>query len=991
MAITKKGFKHPDTQYRSVPFWSWNDDLTEAELKRQISEMLQQGWGGYFMHARQGLVTPYLSQAWMRCIKTCINTAEAAGAFAWLYDEDKWPSGFAGGIIPEMGREYRQKALVMRINEDRIATFSAHYDGQEFSKLENVSQIDPLALKEYQDTNLSFYVYTSRLGDPWFNGNSYVDLLKPEVVEAFIKSTHEAYAAQVGKQFGKRVPGIFTDEPCIYHSSLPRPALPWTDKFPQYFESKNKYSILDHLPSLFFNIGNYQKMRFDYWRTISELFVESYTRQLYNWCTKMQLTLTGHIMEEDTLLGQIRWVGAAMPHYEYMHQPGIDHLGRIINSPLAAKQVSSVAHQLGKRRVLAEIYGCAGQNLSFKDRKWLADWHIINGINFINPHLALYSLRGERKRDHPPNLFYQQPWWKYNVYIENYIARLCYILSQGERITEILVLHPIGSAWSVYTPLNTKPVEEIDTDFSSLIKYLLELHLDFDLGDEKLIAKYGRVEKQKFCVGKCKYQAVLIPPSITWQRSTLELLQQFSQNGGKIVKVKPFPGLAKGAENSLLEEVLGQAIGVENEPTQIKKILERIVPTHIRINDYNGENMAAICYHYRRCNDKSIYFLANTDAKESCNAVVQLRGDFKWEKWDPLTGQTKEINAVNRNGWAEIRLNFAPAGSYLLVGDHKSSASRPAAPRVYKLIKEIKLSNNWKYQRQAPNALVLDYCQYQLIEARQRTRAIGNGNVWRLRLPVWQAFQRIKSQALGTRFALRFQFDIDFPLSSCRAVTLVCETPEKFRIQVNDKGVKAKDGDYWCDISFKKIDIRERVKKGRNIVRIDGVLEKDTELENLYIIGDFAVKRSRDNQFRLVEEQKQLRSGDLTKQGYPFFAGAITLSHNVYIKPPKAGRIFLTLQGLKTIVTEIKVNGEKAGVILWEPHRIEITDYLRHGNNEIAIKLVNSLHNLLGPLHHREGEVLNVGPETFTDIEHWTDSYNFVAFGLSSAKIVIEK
>jgi hypothetical protein len=991
MAITKQDFKHPETEYRSVPFWSWNDDLTDRELKRQISEMHQQGWGGFFMHARQGLVTPYLSQAWMQCINSCVSEAASAGIFAWLYDEDKWPSGFAGGIIPRMGPKYRQKALVMRINEDRISSFSGHYDGQKFSKLKNVSQIELLKTKNYQDTNLSFYIYTSCLGDSWFNGNSYVDLLEPEVVEAFIKNTYELYAAHVGKEFGKRVPGIFTDEPCIYFFSLPYPALPWTDKFPQHFEANNKYSILDHLPSLFFKIGNYHKIRFDYWRTITELFVESYTQKLYNWCSKRKLLLTGHFMYEDSLHDQIRWIGAAMPHYEYMHQPGIDHLGRKILSPLAAKQVSSVAHQLGKRRALVEIFGAAGQNLTFKDRKWLADWHFIHGINFINPHIALYSMRGERKRDHPPNLFFQQPWWKYNLHIENYIARLCYVLSQGERITEILVLHPISSVWSVYSPLNTEPVRQIDADFCSLMKYLLDLHLDFDLGDEGLIAKYGRVEEQKFCVGNCKYQVVLIPPSISWQKSTLTLLQEFRQNGGKILKVKPFPRLVEGEENPLLKEVLSQAIGVENEQTQIKKILERIVPAYVRIRSYKGENIGAIWCHYRRCDDKFIYFLANTDAKKGYNAVVQLPGDLKWEEWDALTGRTKEIYKVKRNGWAEIRLNFAPAGSYLLVGNSKSSSSRIAAPRGYKRINEITLSNNWTYQREAPNALVLDYCQYQLIKGNQNTQFTENSDVWHLPLPVWQAFRHIKTQPLGTRFALRFQFDIDFPLGLYRAVRLVCETPEKFQIQVNDKEVKARNDDYWCDISFKKIDISQRVKKGRNIVRIDGVLKEDTELENLYIIGDFTVKSLRNNQFTLVEEPQRLRSGNLTRQGYPFFAGAITLRQNVYMKPAKAGRIFLTIQRLKAIVTEVMVNGKTAGIIPWEPHCIEITNYLRHGNNEIAIKLVNSLHNLLGPLHHREGEVLKVAPKTFSDIEHWTDAYNLVSLGFSGAKIVIEK
>ena len=46
-------------KYKSFPFWSWNDELEEEELVRQIDWMHESGIGGFFMHARGGLTTPY--------------------------------------------------------------------------------------------------------------------------------------------------------------------------------------------------------------------------------------------------------------------------------------------------------------------------------------------------------------------------------------------------------------------------------------------------------------------------------------------------------------------------------------------------------------------------------------------------------------------------------------------------------------------------------------------------------------------------------------------------------------------------------------------------------------------------------------------------------------------------------------------------------------------------------------------------------------------
>src|SRR5579859_2230699 len=91
-------FQTPPKMYREVPFMSWNDDLEPAELRRQIGLIDDGGWGGFFMHARIGLKTPYLGKNWMTNVRASIDEARQRGLHAWLYDEDKWPSGFAGGL-----------------------------------------------------------------------------------------------------------------------------------------------------------------------------------------------------------------------------------------------------------------------------------------------------------------------------------------------------------------------------------------------------------------------------------------------------------------------------------------------------------------------------------------------------------------------------------------------------------------------------------------------------------------------------------------------------------------------------------------------------------------------------------------------------------------------------------------------------------------------------------------------------------------------------
>ena len=452
------------------------------------------------MHSRVGLVTGYLSEEWMKAVRICAEAAKETGTYAWLYDEDRWPSGYAGGEITKEEKN-RSKALVLLKEDDITGNDTVMEEaGQEGAKWFICRRVAPM-------------------GHQRFNGTNYSDLMSPDTVKAFIGSTHERYKRECGKYIGKEIPGIFTDEPCyLYYSDYKNPVVPWSDHLPEYFSKLKDYDIKKHLKELFFDINDFRKIRFDFYDAITRLFMESFTKQYYDWCADNGMIMTGHFMSEDTMVGQTRWIGAAMPHYDFMHWPGIDKLHRNINQLVTVKQLTSCADQLDKEKALCEVYGCVGQQVSFFHRKWISDWEAALGINFVNPHLSLYSMRGERKRDYPADLFYQQPWWNDEHGFSNYISRVNRIVSQGKRAVDILVIHPISSIWCEYSPLHdgasVRGREDIyEKAFSALSKSLMSVKLDFHYGDEILMEKYGRAENGRIIIGSHSYGTVVIPPS----------------------------------------------------------------------------------------------------------------------------------------------------------------------------------------------------------------------------------------------------------------------------------------------------------------------------------------------------------------------------------------------------------------------------------------------------------------------------------------------
>jgi hypothetical protein len=994
-------FQNPPKTYREAPFWSWNDDLDPEELMRQIGLMDEAGWGGFFMHSRVGLRTPYMGRQWLACIRACAEEARKRGMGAWLYDEDKWPSGFAGGLSVAANPGYRTQYLVCNVTNrpalvaERIATFAAReVEGQ----LTDIRPDDAPALADSADRVIQFYPQTMALGNAWFQDFCYLDVLNADAVRAFLESTHEAYARAVGEEFGKAVPGIFTDEP-QFRQPREQLALPWTASFPAIFQERRGYDLLPHLPALFFDVGDFYAARYDYWRTITELFLENYSRQIFDWCEARNLVYTGHYNAEDSLRSQTDNIGAAMVHYPYMHIPGVDKLGREINAHagtvLTFKQLDSVVCQAGKPRALCENYGCGGQDFAHTGRKWIGDWAYVLGITLNNPHLSLYSMRGERKRDYPQNIFFQQPWWPENALIADYFARLSYVLSQGQRVVDILVIHPIGSAWTLYRPGHTYEIGRLDRALDDLLMTLMQNQRDFHLGDEMLMEQDAGCRTQETSgpilqVGKMHYRLVIVPPGTMLTQNTARLLREFAAAGGSILALEPTPTLVDGrpADEPALPE-MSHVVDLASLP----QALDDLLPFDVRV-----PGRPAIWAHHRRIGEAEVYFLVNIDRDRGGPATVELQSAGRLEEWDPVTGDVRQLPCWQQDGVTRVTLDFPPVGSHLLVLHPRQEPVlfRQTPERV---VSQIALSDHWELSLNGPNALTLDTAQVRL-----------GDEEWGEPLHVLDAHGAVANAGVGVDFALRFTFDADVQVPP--PVYLAVESPERFEIAVNGQPVASKDAGWWTDTSFRKLDISPAVRAGRNDVVLSGVFARDTELESVYVVGGFGVagRRLREENrfngqvfdryapgFRLTAPPTgaQAKGGsvvavDLTAQGLAFFAGRATLRQTVNL-PPLDGRTVLELHNLRAAVAHVRVNGQPAGTVAWQPHQVDVTAALRVGENTIEIELVGTLRNLLGPHHLNKGDLVWTGPKEFRIKNRWTDDYILVPFGLDGTTLTTRR
>jgi hypothetical protein len=995
-------FNHPPAKCRGMPFWSLNDRLEPAEMTRQAQEFHRAGMGGFFLHSRIGLITEYLGAEWMDALRAAIEKAAELGMQAWLYDEDKWPSGYAGGIIPLENPEYRGQYL------GRLQAGSA-LPGQSEIVLEKDGWI--------------YFTAACPLGVDWFNGTCYTDLMNPEAVAAYIRSTHEKYKTAFGKYFGTVIPGIFTDEPIMRMRPGWGPCdcelLPYSPYLIKRYQETYGESPMPCVDALFADLPDSAKYRYRYWRTASQQFADAFTRQIAEWCEQNNLKLTGHFMLEDSIEEQTRWIGKAMAHYEYMQIPGIDHLSLNIDNILTAKQCSSMANQQGKKTTLSEMYGCAGQNMNFEDRKWIAGWHGVMGINFICHHLSLYSTRGCRKRDYPPTFSWRQPYWEEHAAIEDWQARLTYLLREGDFSADFLIIHPAESGWCLQCG-NTadKRLELLDRELNTLLQEMFRHHYDFDLGDEDFMARFAKVKNGCLSVGKMQYRVVIVPPMHTIRESTLQLLEEFNRQGGRIIACGTLPQLING-ETSAAAQRLAQisACHVENA-AELDTAVDKAFPS---LHKFAGHNHHNVFIQRRRMEDGELLVMFNSSRHEDAAIELEASPNQRFEFC---------LDSGEARQFSECAVLLAPAQTrVLLLTEIKSTQVLAESKKHAK--ETLQLSGPWRIECAGPNSLPLDFTEWSF-----------DGGNWNPAEPCIALKMRLDEQRYMGPLYLRHSFISK--INSDINIGFAAELQAGTLLKVNNHDLLMGQ-DYYLDQSILKADISRLLAQGLNTIefKLDFVygdpaiydnpaLRYGTEPESAYLVGDFGVYgtpvdtdklpaqispydawRAELPERRIVRlhspiyiaEKTNCSDGELTLSGLPFYVGMVRLSTEFMI--PHGGFTEINFEHLDAITARVWLNGKPVEHLFnSRPLTAGISGMLHQGTNHIEVELRNSLRNLLGPHHHTIGEHCSICPYSFIsrdfepgtylpDLEwskpenrvkqkSWTDDYFMVKFGLSA-------
>lgn len=920
--------------YRSLPFWSWNTKLEPEKLREQIRWMKDKGIGGFFMHARGGLETEYLSEEWMQCVDAAIDEAKKCGMDPWIYDENGWPSGFVGG-----------KLLTDLNNRDRYLDFKiGKYDPNSFVSYR--CDGETLVRGEAgEGTYLNIYEHLS---------DCTVDILNPGVVRKFIDETHELYYERYGEEFSDKVKGFFTDEPQYY-----RWHTPYTTMIASYFKEKYNEDILDKLGLLFVEKEGYREFRYRYWTAMQDLMLNNFAKQLYEWCDSHGTQLTGHYVEEVSIGWQILCCAGVMPFYEYEHIPGMDRLGKGRAGLIAQLQLGSVAAQLEKKQVMTETFGCTGWDVTPQTLKSIVEQQFVGGVNLICQHLLPVSERGQRKYDYPLHFSDVNPWAESGFKAFNdYFTRLGQLLGTSKKPVNVAMLHPIRSGYFEYKrELDWQKdygIAGLEKAFFNQVEKLARAQVPFHFLDETLLEKHGFVEGASIGCGVCKYDYLVIPTCYTLGVNTDKLLQQYVEAGGKVL---------------LLDEVPGYLEGQPHEFSYLKANVtwEEILEAQVyHISDHNTDLIST----YGECEDGSYLFVVNRSDSETYTVDFTADGYASFVALDLETMGYEKMPMSN--------VTFRPYQSRVLF-----LSKEPAQQKKAKEV--VQVGGAWKVVGETDNAFVIDHYMY----------SIDGGHTYSKALPYMGIFQSLLEKRYEGIVYLKQVFDMDYLPKNIR---IECEQGSNKAVYVNGQEIAmhVKNADWMQgDIApfvqlgenvlvqevefFQQQHVYDVLFGGSEGESLKNCLTYDTTIEAVHLRGHFGVYEK--NGFTEFANRTDVISGnsfvigkppvgvrELVTEGYPFFAGKIQLEKEMKLENPD---VLLELTAPIWNV-KVSVNGKEAGELRFD-NQLDISKVAVQGDNQVTLEYTMSNRNLYGPHHFAEDpNPVGVAPATF-ELREWVD------------------
>lgn len=550
------------------------------------------------------------------------------------------------------------------------------------------------------------------------------------------------------------------------------------------------------------------------------------------------------------------------------------------------------------------------------------------------------------------------------------------------------MIHPIESYWAVFGPDDDTGRERrlLEQQFAFLAETLLFGQQDFEYLSECSIP---RLYNHKLDFGQSTYQVLLVPGLITIRSTTLTMLKEFKEHGGKVIFVGQIPGYVDGKPSDEAKELA--KIHCDFDSSRILSLLEPY--REIDVSDMDFQRRDDLIYQLREDDQSRWLFVAHgrkRDRNQISNfrsaAVERVRlaihGLWSVTLYDTFKGTKAKLPAIRDASTTTCEVPFFEQDSLLLrlEGAEACTADFDVQAKILHALETQELRKVDGYQLSEPNVALLDQASYALDDGPWQPKE----EMLRLDDKVREHLGfSIRSEAhpqpwlyppdrhYDHTVRLRFTFQSEVKVPALLALEM-----SNAAVKFNGSWIVADKKGFYVDRCLETIELGN-LKTGRNVLELSVPYGWKTNLEWCYLLGPFHV-RVEGESVTIAEASHTLGVGDLTQQGFPFYGGNFSYLFNVNALP---GRWVLRVPEYKGSLIKVLLDGKEMGRIIGEPCQVDLG--MQGGNHQLVLEIFGNRYNTFGQLHNTNPFEAYWGPKTWrTKDGLWTYSYRLKAMGI---------
>ena len=431
--------------YSVIDTLDYNDRI--AYIKTRIDKLNRLGYGGVVMNVdyKGYLKNPDAFTLFFECAEY----AKSLDLRVWIYDEQYYPSGGAGGLTLVDHPEFEAVALAC-VSKDvfidetvgaiRVPSPNGYselkYAMAAPIKNDKVEHSERIIISDRKDL-AGGLCFDAPIGEwrvwcfflrplyeltPFCQGTRasrrYINVFNKKAVERFYKITFEdGYNAHANGKLSRVVDAVFTDEPYSpYYSkyqkdeSSPRtimpscsiydppnsdiaiyPYIPWEMSLPDRYKERYGHGIDEVLPDIFEDTEATKTARVSFYSLLSDMSKEAFPEQMAEKLGKEGVSFSGHYYGEECFDRQPIYYGDILEHLGVMGIPGCDSLWSDMDRlkySTACKIASSAAHLASRDKVMIEASNMVDidQNITLCKAKAAISTMFVHGINVITSY-----------------------------------------------------------------------------------------------------------------------------------------------------------------------------------------------------------------------------------------------------------------------------------------------------------------------------------------------------------------------------------------------------------------------------------------------------------------------------------------------------------------------------------------------------------------------------------------------------------------------------